>query len=104
MTANQNDCRPCGGWGCTTCRPRIGEQGDVELRERDAAVAAAVDPLKERVADLERVVLLANDAMNEMGDHLNALDVCEREDIEKVTPAFEAVAAVVEEIRARSRP
>lgn len=77
---NQNDCRACEGWGCALCRPRAGEQADVELRERAEAIAAAVKEEREACARL-----------------VEDLDVNHEDDL---ISANEAAAA----IRARSKP
>lgn len=53
-TLNQLDCSKCEGWGCKTCRPPAGEQEDVDLRELDGAVKAAVKEERTAIRTLVR--------------------------------------------------
>lgn len=51
---NQLDCTKCEGWGCRLCRPPAGEQEDVDLRELDLRIAAAVKEEREAFKTLIR--------------------------------------------------
>ena len=51
---NQNDCQPCGGWGCPLCTLKgIGEQADPELDEL-SRLRARVGAAEKRAGQAER--------------------------------------------------
>lgn len=66
---------------------------DSELLWRDGL--AALKAKDADIAALREALVLADGAMNHMGDVLNAIDAVSDEDVAATTPAFEAVAAAL---------
>lgn len=61
----------------------------------NAELKAALATKDAEIARLREALSLANEAMNHLGDILNAHDIAEPESVAKVTPAFYAVRAAL---------